>query len=273
MRPLTEAWISLARVRRRRGRPARERWLADRDAWVRRHAPGKSFADIGGLLDRDGGRAFDAEAAGAERVTLFDAGDPIYGFEQAREQRGSAVRFVQGDLADPVAVERVGPHQVVWCTGVIYHTPDPVLQLRHLRSITTELLFLGTHTIPEVPGLPQACVYYPHLDTAARAALARAYPNRGAGVIGVGTAFDETPMKGHANFWWGITPSALEAMVRSAGFEVVEVWRNHAHPWWTDMVCRPSRAKPLLPPVSYYRERAEARERGEELPWLDYYDR
>ena len=28
----------------------------------------------------------------------------------------------------------------------------------------------------------------------------------------------------------------------------------------------------MLPPVDYYRRRREARERGEELPWEDYYE-
>jgi lipopolysaccharide export LptBFGC system permease protein LptF len=56
----------------------------------------------------------------------------------------------------------------VWCTGVLYHTPNPVHQLMQLREITGEVLFLGTHTIPEVTGVEQACLYYPHLSADAR---------------------------------------------------------------------------------------------------------
>jgi hypothetical protein len=40
--------------------------------------------------------------------------------------------------------------------------------------------------------------------------------------IGLGTAFDERPMYGHGNFWFGITPSALRAMLPTARFEVVD---------------------------------------------------
>jgi hypothetical protein len=190
--------------------------------------------------------------------------------EHAR--RASRVRFVQGDLHDPVAIREVGPHDVVWCTGVLYHTPNPVHQLMQLREITRELLFLGTHTIPEVPGVPQACLYYPHLPAASRRTLSRAYW-KADGYLGVGPPIDERPMYGYGNFWWGITPSALRAMLLTARFEVVEERRIHPSPWQTELVCRPIDEDPLMPPVEYFRERREARNRGDEPPPFDgYYD-
>ena len=55
-------------------------------------------------------------------------------------------------------------------------------------------------------------------------------------------------MLGHGNFWWGMTPSALRAMLRAARFEVVAVPRTHASPWYTDIVARPVDRDPVLPP-------------------------
>lgn len=93
--------------------------------------------------------AFIAEAAGASSATVFDVGDAeLSEFPKLKRERGSNIRYVQGNLEDPVSVERIGPHEVVWCTGVLYHTPNSVLQLLALREMTRELLYLGTHTIP-----------------------------------------------------------------------------------------------------------------------------
>ena len=274
MRVLTEAWIALNRARRRIGKPSQAAWHADRAAWIAANAPGRSFADVGGLFGIAGAIAFAAEEAGATAVTLVDAGDPQHtAFPDEREKRGSKVRFVQGDLHDPVTIDAVGPHDVVWCTGVLYHTPNPVHQLTQLRLITRELLYLGSHTIPELPGIPQGCLFYPYLDDDARAALSRPHDTPEGG-LGIGVPFDDRPMLGHANFWWGITPSALRAMLRSARFEVVEERRPHDFPWYTEVVARPIDKDPLVPPPSYYRERGEARERGEpDLPFEDYYER
>jgi len=270
---LTEAWITAARLRRKIGKPPEEAWEEQRRRWVAEHAPGRSFADVGGLFI-DGRVAFDAEEAGASAVTLFDAGDREYAphYLAEHERRGSKVRYVQGDLHDETAVAQVGAHDVVWCTGVLYHTPNPVDQLIKLRSITRELLYLGTHTIAEVPGVPQACLFYPYLEDGAREAVARAHHDA-RGYLGVGAPFDERPMHGYANFWWGITPSALRAMLRTARFEIVSEPRIHPSPFYVDLVARPVDEHPMLPPTDYFRSRREARERGEELPWEDFYDR
>ena len=53
----------------------------DREQLIRRLAPGKSFLDLGGMFDISGRVAFLAEAAGAERVVLFDALDPSEQFQ------------------------------------------------------------------------------------------------------------------------------------------------------------------------------------------------
>jgi hypothetical protein len=271
-------WALATRARRRlrRSGVARPDWVEEQLRWIRASAAGRSFADIGGLFSKEGDIAFAAEEAGARKVTCFDAGDPdLCGFANKRDARGSAVRFVQGDLEDPDSVAAIGPHDIVWCTGVLYHSPNPVRQLMCLREITRELLYLGTLTIPEVPGFPQACIYYPYLDESQRRPYAAGY-RWAAGLpqelIGIGTPFREEPMLGHANCWWGISPSALRAMLRTARFEVVEERPVYESPYVTEVVARPLDADPVLPPLSYFRERGRLRERsGERMPFEDYF--
>lgn len=216
--------------------------------------------------------AFLAEEVGASAVSLFDVGDPDLAvrehpewgsFEQKRQERASKVRFVQGDFEDPEAVRRLGPHDIVFYSGVLYHTPNPFRQLMHLREVTRELAFLTTLTIPEIRGVEQACVFYPYLSDEARAPYLAGYPVEARGLFALGTPFDDRPMHGYGNCWWGITRSALLAMLRAARFEVVEGPMLQRDPYRTAVIVRPLPIDPSLPPLDYFRARGEARDRGE----------
>jgi Methyltransferase domain len=148
-------------------------------------------------------------------------------FETERERRSSSVRFVQGDLHD-VDVE---PHDVVWCFGVLYHVPSPVDTLRRLHDLTGGVLLLGTEVIPEVPGIPQACVFYPGLKEGARRAFAPPSADRRAGLS---EPFD--PAEGYGNWWWGLSPSALRGMLGATGFAVDDLRVDGLH---ATVVARP----------------------------------
>ena len=174
--PATETWLGLAELRRLRQR-ARESRV--REDLIRQWAPGRSFVDVGGLWAIHGAQAFLAEQSGATKVTLTDITPPTEEFENRREESGSAVRFVRGDLHDDATLEQVGPHDIVWCTGVLYHVPSPLQTLEKLGSISRDLLMLGTQTVPEIPGVPQACVFWPGLSRRDRLPYTRESPGLG----------------------------------------------------------------------------------------------
>ncbi len=129
------------RQRLSRGTPPREELVA-------RHVRGRSFADVGCMWSVDGAIAFAAEAAGASSVTGVDVMEESAAYRAERARRGSQVRFVRGDLHDPATLAAVGPHEVVWCSGVLYHVPHPLLTLERLRALTTDTLILATETLP-----------------------------------------------------------------------------------------------------------------------------
>jgi hypothetical protein len=210
---LVRALSTVARLRRRLA-PA----PPPRELLVQRYASGKSFADIGCMWGIDGAIAFTAEDAGAVDVVGLDLMPASDAFERERARRGSRMRFIQGDLHDPAVMARVGPHDVVWCSGVIYHAPHPLLTIERLRSVTTETLILSSETMPEIPGLRQACVFLPALTDADRLAHASARPGRTA--LGLSEPFD----RGHSYgaWWWGLSRSALRGMLAASGFTVTD---------------------------------------------------
>jgi SAM-dependent methyltransferase len=236
MRGLARGWLGAARARRRIDQRRRPDWWDRRLDFIRENAPGNSWADIGAMWGIHGEYAFLAEESGATSVTAFDVIGPTPAFEAMREERASSVRAVEGDAHDGDLLEReVGVHDVVWCSGVIYHSPDPIRLIENLARITGSTLMLGSKVLPEVPGVEQACVFYPGLTESARAAHAAAYADA-EDMIGVGTPFDTRPAKRFSNYWWGITPSALKSMIEVCGFEVVAA--SGPDPFFVDVVAR-----------------------------------
>lgn len=212
MPPLWSLRMRAARVRQRMAR----RGLRSPAELIREHAPGRSFADIGAMWKVHGEMAFLAEECGASRVTAVDVMAPSAAYEQEHTRRHSHVRFLHADINDPAASESIGPHEVVWCSGVLYHAPNPLLTLERLRSITSVVLLLATETIPEVPGLAQACVFWPLLPERDRRLHAATRP--WANAVGINIPFD--PSQQYSAWWWGISPSALRAMLGASGFTV-----------------------------------------------------
>jgi 2-polyprenyl-3-methyl-5-hydroxy-6-metoxy-1,4-benzoquinol methylase len=193
---------------------------ADLGDYVRRFAPGHSFVDIGCMWGVNGELAFLAEESGASAVKGVDVFGPTPEFEQKRHDRNSAVEFVLGDCTHPDTIRRIGAVDVVLCAGVLYHHPAPFDLLIALRALCRKTLILRTSTIPEMPGLPNAAVFYPMLSAEQRAL----WNLSSLGLLhqaGISEAFD--PQQGYGNWFWGITPSALRSLVETAGFRVDHV--------------------------------------------------
>lgn len=200
---------------------------------VRRWAPGHSFVDIGCLWGVNGEYAFQAEAAGATRVKGVDVFGPTPEFEQMRRERGSNIEFILGDATDPNVAETIGPTDVVLCAGVLYHHPSPFDLLVSLRKICRATLILRTSTIPEVAGLPNAAVFFPRLNAEQRR-LWQLDRLGLAGQVGISTPFD--PAQGYGNWFWGLSPTCLRAMVEVSGFRVDE---EHEEAFARTLICTP----------------------------------
>ena len=135
---------------------------------IRKYAPGKAFADIGCMWGIDGANSFFAESCGAARVVAVDVYPPTEQFIAERDRVKSRLEFIFGDVNQLETIEKIGQIEIVYCTRLFYHMPDPFSLLAHLRAICKDLLILKTMIIPEVPGLRNAAVFYPMLDERSR---------------------------------------------------------------------------------------------------------
>ena len=195
---------------------------------VRKEVSGKSFADIGCMWAINGLNSFIAEEAGATEVVGVDVYPESEEFLKEKEKRNSGIRFVQGDINSAETIKAIGEVDVVLCGGVLYHTPDPVHLLSRLRAICRETLILNTCSIPEVRGVKNSAVFYPFLDASQRKIW-----DRGMGTQKAITGPYE-PESGYGNWFWGMTPSCIEALLKCAGFEVRE---RYIRPFECAFVC------------------------------------
>jgi len=250
---LLKRWrVNMAWQRWRAWRGDRVGAYAQLPALIRRYAPGRSFADIGCMWGVDGEYAFLAEAAGATAVTGVDVFGPTPEFEAKKAERRSTVAFVLGDASHPETIARVGVVDVVLCAGVLYHHPSPFDLLVALRRMCGQTLILRTSTIPEVPGIPNAAVYFPMLASPAR----RLWELRSLGLsrqVGITDGFE--PAEGYGNWFWGLTPSCLTSLLETAGFRVEE---RATEAFAQTCICRPV----AVPFVHRLPGEAEARAAG-----------
>jgi len=196
---------------------------------VKKYVSGKTFADIGALWGVDGLNSFIAEESGATRSVAVDIYPASKKFIEEKNRKNSKVEFVQGDINMTSTTNQIGVCDVVLCSGVLYHTPDPVHLLTRLRSITKEILILNTSSIPEIPGIKNVSVFYPFLDSKQRKIW-----NRGIGSQKSITGPYE-PEEGYGNWFWGMTPSAIESMLKCTGFEAIE---SHLEAFNSIFICK-----------------------------------
>lgn len=223
--------------------------------YVRKYAPGKSFADIGCMWGVNGEYGFIAEEAGATTVKCVDVFGPTPEFEEKKKALNSNLEFILGDITQTETIKRIGKVDVVLCAGVLYHHPSPFDVLVSLRKICSQTLILRTFTIPENKWLANTAVFFPMLKKNDR----KLWNLQSLGVgwqEGITDEFNRN--KGYSNWFWGFTPSCVISLLETVGFHVDH---RATEPFAQNIICSVE-SKPFehsLPTEE------EARKMGEEI--------
>jgi predicted O-methyltransferase YrrM len=219
-----------------------------REQWVTEAAAGKSFAEVGGLWGTTNEQVTVAARAGATATTMIDlsvsdgsAKDLWKLFhERAADLGVTDTVCVQGSIDDPDTVERVGEFDVVCCSGVLYHCPEPLRTLLHLRAITRETLILGTATIPEIVSgkagtvsvKAGAALLVPGLTDTQRAIIGEWLQGVGALASGINDPIaPDWDLENYSPWWWLFTRDYVTTLLNLAGFSVeksASVWEGRA---------------------------------------------
>jgi hypothetical protein len=220
-----------------------------REEWVSAAAAGKSFAEVGGLWGTTNEQVTVAARAGATATTMIDVassnsgGHDLWGLfrDRAASFGVTNTTCLEGSIDDADTIKRAGQFDVVSCSGVLYHCPEPLHTLRQLRAITRETLILGTASMPEtVSGAagtvsiePGAALLVPALTQSQRVVLGQWLRDVG-GVQALGVNYPmqtDWSQDDYGAWWWFFTRDYVAAMLRIAGFEVEAVasyWEGRA---------------------------------------------
>jgi len=220
-----------------------------REAWITSAAAGKSFAEVGGLWGTVNEQVSVATKAGATSTTMIDvaphdgSADDLWElFIDRLDQLGVELPgCIEASIDDEAAMSAVGTFDVVHCSGVLYHCPEPLHTLKQLRSITGETLILGTATIPEliesvagsVSVAPGSALLVPAMSFTQRAILGQWLSENGASMaVGVNYPIESNwAVDDYGAWWWFFTRDYVGALLEVAGFDVVDVssyWNGRA---------------------------------------------
>lgn len=132
-----------------------------------------------------------------------------------------------------------GTFDLVWFMGVFYHLRYPLLGLDIAASKARRLFVFQSLTSPEAAASPGSPAMPDDLEFADRARLADPrWPKM---------AFIEHRFAGDHTNWWAPTAAAVEAMLRSAGLEII------ARPAEEIYICRPQDPRQTSAAIRYER--------------------
>jgi 2-polyprenyl-3-methyl-5-hydroxy-6-metoxy-1,4-benzoquinol methylase len=214
-----------------------------RDSYIGQVVAGATFADVGGLWGTVNEKVSVAHKRGARRVAMLDISPPDSPlwqlFHQRMAQEGvSDYHCATMDVASPSVTSTVEPFDVIHCSGVLYHHPNPMLLLRNLRALARQHVVLtsaiaqasvtnatGTYTMPD-----SAVLFVPALTTSEREILGEYWRSFGVAADGLTNECAFNP-DDFGPWWWLPTAGGLLAMCRAAGFTIVDhslTWNNNA---------------------------------------------
>ena len=151
---------------------------------------------------------------------------------------------IQVDAAAPGLAAVIGQFDVVHCSGILYHLPDPHALLRNLRDVTKDHLILTSMTVPEVITNEAGTLdlrgggawFVPALDDHRTAIMKSYFASVGIpfeSVIAgseIGPQFPDGTFN-YVPWWWFMTPRVVVAMLRACNFQVERMgqsWRAGA---------------------------------------------
>jgi hypothetical protein len=211
--------------------------------WIARLTPGASFADVGGLWGTVNEKVSVAAKAGAREFTMSDIapqGHALWNeFDAHCARLGvSGYRKVTVDIVAPEPEKTLGVHDVVHCSGIIYHLPDPFSMLRNLKRVTRRHLIVTSMVVPErvenaagsLDFGQDVARFVPALGPVARAVLAAHFDGLGLKIGAINTPlqepwmFDDTTPN-YGPWWWVYSPAFLRSLVETAGLAIEdECW-------------------------------------------------
>jgi 2-polyprenyl-3-methyl-5-hydroxy-6-metoxy-1,4-benzoquinol methylase len=219
---------------------ARTKTMDVRDDLIRETVAGKTFVDVGGLWGTINEKVSVAAAAGAGSVAMIDI-TPLENElwtlldERLASLGVSDYERISADIEKLGKLDDRPLFDVVHCSGVLYHHPEPLQLIRSLRKITRRHLILTSAITQErvendlgVFQIPASGVLFvPALPESERKILAKYWTEHaGASAWGI-TERVTWNLEDFAPWWHLPTAHSMAAMAEVCGLKLIS-----SHPIW-----------------------------------------
>jgi len=201
---------------------------------------GKTFVEIGGLWGTVNEMVSVALQAGAREATMIDVMPRDSKWWTLLEERCAEFgvadyHCVVGNICEDGLAESVGRFDIAHCSGVLYHTPNPLNVIRNLIAMTRERFMLTSATVPPVISnragrlalSPGQCLLVPALDDSKLAIVREHFRERRAneahGITLPGTFVVDNQLHGWP-WWWLFTAETLVNMCSLFDVEIEDTW-------------------------------------------------
>jgi hypothetical protein len=190
----------------------------------------KSFVDVGAIWTVFNEKVSVAHKGGASSLTVIDKFDFSEIYWENFHKRMKSFNIENCSCISCNVLDYDGPKfDVVYCGGVLYHAPDPLLIIKKLRSITKERLVITSTVTPKVLtnehgtfSLPDGgIVFVPALSKQNKMILSKHWNQFLGGRPDGGLVNDFVwDANSFQPWWWLFTPEVLLAMYVSCGFKI-----------------------------------------------------
>lgn len=199
---------------------------------------GKTFADVGGLWGTVNEKVTIAAKAGAVKTTMIDMqplGNELWKkfYDRCTAEGVTCDNSIEANIDDSAFLERVGNYDVVHCSGVIYHSPNPLYTISQLGKITNDTLILASAVIaPEIKNDKGEIsigagggLFVPALNDNQKEIISYFFKEVGAsGMVGIDVALQNSwALEDYAPWWWLFTPELVKGLLKVCGFKVEEI--------------------------------------------------
>jgi hypothetical protein len=201
---------------------------------------GKSFLEVGGLWGAVNEKATVAFQAGASEIAALDIWESGSEWWEKFRERCEALGLNKvaehiGSIDNVEFIRNIGQYDVVHCSGVLYHCPNPFLTLRNLHFVSRDFVILTSAVMPpsisnelgQINFDDDSAVLVPAIVDSKRRIVDKYIIQRyGGGAYGVNSPVDAWFFDGGAPnygpWWWLWSAGYLRSMALCAGFALVK---------------------------------------------------
>lgn len=203
--------------------------------WIAEVVKGKTFADVGGLWGTVNERVTVAAKAGAAKTAMIDM-QPLNNdlwkkfYDRCVTENVGCDKNIEANIDDPEFPKIVGDYDVVHCSGVIYHCPNPLYTVSQLSKITNDILILGSTAIPANINNDKGKLivetggglFVPALNSYQREVAAEYFKEVGAlNIVGIDPSLQNSwSLEDYSPWWWLYTRECIAGLLRVCGFKV-----------------------------------------------------